>query len=355
MSPNRTVGGPVPPQPALFARQVQALPLRGKCGGSEIHALQTEPRPRSSPARERLITFLKILVLGVFIFFLIRQCLVHWQDIREHEWTVRFEYLIPSYAVGFLTFIIMAGVWRQLIAAFGHRVRIRDAFRIFYLADLGRYVPGKVWAFLGVLYLSRQKGIPPEQAGASFVMVQMFAIPASFFIFIVAAQLEPYLLQEQISFLGEKSSYVLTGLMVLFCVFLVTWPQKVQALANAFLRRLRRPEVDFKLDKKVALLVFVGYCIGWTCYGSAFWLFVQSVVPQAGLSPIAGIGLFNAAYQIGYLTLIAPGGFGPRELVMGTMLTPFVGPIGPAVAIAARLWVMLLEATAAAGALAMRK
>ena len=40
---------------------------------------------------------------------------------------------------------------------------------------------------------------------------------------------------------------------------------------------------------------------------------------------------------------------------MGTMLTPFVGPIGPAIAIAARIWAIIIEAFAALIALCIRK
>ncbi len=52
---------------------------------------------------------------------------------------------------------------------------------------------------------------------------------------------------------------------------------------------------------------------------------------------------------------MAPGGFGPRELVLGVMLTPFLGPIAPAVAIGARLWAIVIEGLAALLALAVKK
>jgi uncharacterized membrane protein YbhN (UPF0104 family) len=70
---------------------------------------------------------------------------------------------------------------------------------------------------------------------------------------------------------------------------------------------------------------------------------------------IAAAGIYNAAYQVGYLSFFAPGGFGPRELVMGLMLTPFLGPVGPAVAVVARLWAIVLETTAALLALGVRR
>ena len=305
--------------------------------------------------RKILSITLRSLLIAIILYFLYRQMSAHWDEIGAYSWTVDFIWFIPSILAGLVTFVIMASAWRSIIASFGHRLRLRDAFRIIYLSDLGRYIPGKVWQLFGVLYLARQKGVPPEQAGASFVLVQMFAIPASFLVFVLAAQLEPLLLIDQVSFLGEKSSYFITGIMVTMCVLLVIYPQWFISMGNNLLRKLKRPEVHFHLDKRVALFVFVRYFLGWTCYGVAFWLFVRAVVPDSQLTLMAGIGLFNAAYQIGYLTLIAPGGFGPRELVMGTMLAPFVGPIGPAVAIAARLWAIVIEALAALLALAVRK
>lgn len=315
---------------------------------------QTSENQRIS-VRRIFSIILRVLLVGVILYFLFRQISSHWAEIEAYNWNIDFTWFILSILAGLVTFVIMASAWRSIIDAFGHRLRLRDAFRIIYLSDLGRYIPGKVWQLFGVLYLAHQKGVPPERAGASFVLVQMFAIPASFLVFVLAAQFEPKLLINQVSFLGEGASYIITGFMVALCVLLVLYPHRFLAFGNKILRRFKRPEVHFHLDKRVALFVFVRYCIAWTCYGVAFWLFVRSVVPECQLSLIAGVGLFNAAYQIGYLTLIAPGGFGPRELVMGTMLTPFVGPIGPAVAIAARLWAVVIESLSALLALMVGK
>jgi hypothetical protein len=242
-----------------------------------------------------------------------------------------------------------------LISGFGHRLSVPAAFRIFYLSNLGRYIPGKIWQLFGILYLAKKKGISAEQAGASFMLVQLFAIPASFLVFAIAAQIEPRLLVEKVAVLGDVSSWFITVGMVLVCAAIVLYPQLFLGVGNRILARIGRPTVDFRLDKKVALGIFCGYGIGWICYGTAFWLFVRSVTPGDALSFTAAVGVFNAAYQIGYLVLFAPGGFGPREVVMGLLLAPFLGPIGAAVAVAARLWAIVLESLAALAALLVKK
>jgi len=311
------------------------------------------PKPRST--RRWLALVAKFLLTAAILYFVYDQISSHWDQIKDYQWRVDILKLVLSVVLGVITLVVMAGVWKLIIAGFGHQLSLGKSFRVFYLSNLGRYVPGKVWQLLGILYLAKKEGIEPETAGASFLVVQLFAIPASFLVFALAAQFEPDLIIERFAVLGSYSGWLMAVGMLAFCGTLVMFPSVVLKLANRLLRLIGRPQVEFRLDKSVALTVLLGYCLGWIMYGMAFWLFVSSVAPQTELGPIAAIGLFNAAYQIGYLALFAPGGFGPRELVMGLMLTPFVGAIGPAVAVLARLWAIFVEGIAALMALAVRK
>lgn len=311
--------------------------------------------PTLNSARRWLALAAKFLLTAVILYFVYDQISSHWDQIRDYQWQVDIFRLVLSIVLGVATLVVMAGVWKIIIAGFGHQLSLGKSFRVFYLSNLGRYVPGKVWQLVGILYLAKKEGIEPETAGASFLVVQLFAIPASFLVFALAAQFEPALIIERFAIMGSYSAWLMAVGMLVFCGALVMYPSGVLKLANRLLRLVGRPQVEFRLDKSVALRVLLGYCLGWIMYGLAFWLFVSSVAPQTELGPIAAIGLFNAAYQIGYLALFAPGGFGPRELVMGLMLTPFVGAIGPAVAVLARLWAIIVEGIAVLMALAVRK
>jgi len=301
------------------------------------------------------LNLLKLALTLVILYFLYRQVAHHWQEIKEYEWQIRWGWLVLSVVVAVGTFFILSSIWRRIIAGFGHRLSVTKAFRIFYLSNLGRYLPGKVWQLFGILYLSQREGIPPERAGASFVLVQLFVIPASLLVFALAALVDPNVLVDEVALLGNTSAYLIATAMVAISLAIVLWPQKVLWVGNAVLRKLKRPQAVLVLDKKVALVIFTGYCVAWCCYGTAFWLFIRALTDGEGFSLIAAIAIFNAAYQIGYLALFAPGGFGPRELVMGVMLAPFFGPIAPAVAVVARLWSILIESLAAMVALAIGK
>jgi uncharacterized membrane protein YbhN (UPF0104 family) len=302
-----------------------------------------------------ILTLLKTILTLVILYFLYRQVAHHWQEIKAYEWQIHWGYMISSVLAGVGTLFVLSTVWIKIIAAFGHQLSMSKAFRIFYLSNLGRYIPGKIWQLFGILYLTQKEGIPPERAGASFVLSQMIGIPASLLVFVLAAQIEPKLLVDQVAVLGDKSAYLMTAAMVVVSLVMVLWPQKVLAVGNAVLRKLKRPQAVFELDKKVALTIFVGYSVSWIMYGTAFWLFTRAVTNGAGCGLVAAVGAFIVAYQIGYLALFAPGGFGPRELILGVMLAPFLGSIAPAVAIGARLWAIVIESLAALLALAIKK
>ncbi|MFZ5979141.1 MAG: lysylphosphatidylglycerol synthase domain-containing protein, partial [Candidatus Zixiibacteriota bacterium] len=204
-----------------------------------------------------------------------------------------------------------------------------------------------VWQVFGILYLTRQRGIPPEPAGTSFVIFQFFTIPASLLLFVIASQLDSRILIDQVKLLGPYSALLLTAVMLTICVMIIFWPSSFLRIINYLLKKISRPPLTFHLDKKVALAVFLGYFLSWVLYGLAFWWFLKAITPALTVGVVTAMGIFAFAYQIGYLVLFAPGGFGPREIVMGALLTPFLGPVAAAAVVLARLWSIVIEVFAA--------
>ncbi|MFH1688445.1 MAG: lysylphosphatidylglycerol synthase transmembrane domain-containing protein [bacterium] len=309
-------------------------------------------------SRKSLGLLLKVLLTAAVVYFVANQVVGHWAEISGYRWQLDWIWLVLSILAALCSLLVIAFGWKGVVGSFGHDIPVRKCFRIFYLADLGRYIPGKIWALLGVLYLAKQEGVQPEQATASFVIHQFFCIPISFLIMALAIQFESDAVATQgglwAGVLSAQSLW-LVGVCLIPIILLISWPRPIIAVANFVLRLVKRPTIAFHLDKKVALQVLVRYFLGWLGYGVAFYLFVRAVVPDASLGLLAAAGIYNASYQIGYLTLFAPGGIGSRELAMQAMLEPFVGPIAPAIAILARLWVIVIEIVAALIALSIRK
>jgi len=305
--------------------------------------------------KKTLIFTLKLVLTGVIVYYVVQQVWVNWDQVKHFGWQFNPAYLILSFVCALVSLVVFSAAWARIISAFGHKLGQLAGFRILNLSNLGRYIPGRIWQVFGMLYLARQKNIPEEQATASFVIYQLFSIPASLLVWVIAVQFEPALLIDRFKIMGPGSAYTAGILGLLGCAVLVFYPQPFLRLTNALMKKLGRPAAEFSLDKSVAVQAFLGYFLAWILFGLAFWLFLLSVLGDSAPSAVLSVGLYNIAYQIGYLALFAPGGLGPRELIIGVLLQPFIGPIAPALAIVARIWSVLIDSAAAGIALVIKK
>jgi len=302
------------------------------------------------------ISVVKIILVAAVFYFLYLQVSTNWDDISSYDWEIASPaYLVLSFAAALFSLFLFSSTWSLIVGGFGHRLRLPVAFKISYISNLGRYLPGKIWQLFGIIYYAGLYGLSPEKATASFIISQIFMSASSFLILAIAAQIEPLIIIDQIRVLGDSFAYLFTALMVIISLSIIIWPNRILSVCNYILRKLSRPELTFSMDKRVAPLVFVGYCVAWIFYGGAFWLLIESLAPQQNLSLISAIGIFAGAYQIGYLVLFAPGGFGPREWMMSQMLMPFLPGIAPVIAILSRLWTIVIDIAATGLSLTVKK
>ena len=71
--------------------------------------------------------------------------------------------------------LALTGVlWRMLLAALGSPVGMREAGAVFFVGQLGKYVPGSVWSFAAQAQLGRRHGVPARSsitASALFLLL----------------------------------------------------------------------------------------------------------------------------------------------------------------------------------------
>ncbi len=294
-----------------------------------------------------LFQILKTALIAIVFYFIYLQFRNNWADIKTYNWQVgNWGFLIISILCALFGLFLFSSTWLLVVRGFGDRVGFGAAFKISYLSNLGRYVPGKIWQLFGIIYVARQYGLSAEKATASFLISQIFMTVSAFLILAVSAQIEPAIIIDQISFMGEGSAYLFTMAMALLSLVVIMWPNQILTVGNAVLRRFSRPELKFSIDKKVAPVIFLGYCIAWIFYGAAFWMFIKSIVIETDIGFVPAVGIFAGSYQIGYLALFAPGGIGPREAVMGQMLLPYLPGVAPMIAILSRIWTTVIEVLA---------
>ncbi len=290
---------------------------------------------RRAPAWQRVVG--GVLALACFIF-VGDQIHDGWRQIAHLEWQMRPAWLVASFALVFANFAVAARSWRPVFAALDHRpIGLAQAFSIIYTAQLGRYLPGRIWQFVGQAEAARRMGFSPSTTLTASV-TQIIAGTAAGLVVAAACAFGS----------GERliaAASLIAGACVLGGLL----------LAGRFADRLaRRLPTHWKLAQ-VRFDVGAGGFVEVAGWGIVGWIFhVGAVVAlSAAIAPANTDTMWRVAssyvfaYLFAFYTLVTPAGLGVREGAVTALLGPVMGA-GPAgvLAIVQRIWFTVCESVA---------
>lgn len=248
-------------------------------------------------------------------------------------WTPSVPLLLASSLLLVGAYLGSAALWGRLVLDLGGpAVSTRDAIRIFMVANLGRYIPGKVWQIAGLSLLARRRGVPAATATGAAMLGQGIALAGASIVGLGALLTAP----------TDVRSWAVPGALTLVvCVGIGLAPPVFRRVAGVWFRLIRR-QAPAGLDRVHALRWLVLYTANWVLYAFSFWLLAVSFGRVGEVVPVASA--FAAAYVLGYLMVFAPAGVGVREGFLVMFLAPHFG-VGPAgiLAVVARLWTTVVE------------
>ena len=235
--------------------------------------------------------------------------------------------------------LVLTGLlWCRLLAALGSPVGLRDAGAVFFVGQLGKYVPGSVWSFAVQAQLGRRHGVP---ARSSVTASALFLVLHTFGGLVLGGVLAAG---------GAVQTDVARWwwLVLASCSAVALAPVALRALGDRLAGSGVRTRFDLgDLARALALMAGV-----WACYGACLWL----LLPQAQPTPadmMTTIAAFALAHAAGVLLILAPAGLGAREAVLIALLSPVVGvPGAAAAALLARVAHSVGDFVLAAGAAA---
>jgi len=289
----------------------------------------------------------QVAVIGAIGFFLVRTVVRNWQEVAEFPWHFNPWLLILSLLVLGGTIFFMIVLWRWLLARLGGKIPLSAAFRIFSISSLGRYLPGKVWQVVGMVYLGRKEGVRAEAGVWAALLAQILAVLSGFLVTLAALFVEQKrMLAPLLDRLGVESISLWWFILPLVVVLVLLHPRILERITNLLLKLFKREPLRFKLSYLGLLGFFLLYALSWLCYGSAFYLFLASVNPLPITDWVVVTGGFAAAYIVGLLAIFVPGGLGVREGILALFLAGLVGSgVAAALSFGQRLWFTAVELT----------
>jgi glycosyltransferase 2 family protein len=283
-------------------------------------------------AQRRLWRILQFAAGALLVGLAVRSIALNWQSLRAQplDWRLSPGWIALSVAVVFLGYGALIEAWRRVVLSMGERLPFWTAVRIWFLASLGKYVPGKVWAVAGAAVLARRAGVDPSVAVAGALVLQALALGSGAVVVALTARQ---------AFQAAGPGLVPVAAAVLLVCAFGLFVLASQPLLNRISRLLPASFPPLRAIRPLMLaLGFGANLFAWTAYGTALVFLTKGVLPEISLALPQAIGVFTCSYLVGFVALFAPGGLGPRESVFLLMLAGDIG-LKPAagLALASRL------------------
>lgn len=265
--------------------------------------------------------------------------------------------LLLSFALLVCMYLAHAFLWRRIMRdlAIG-RPSARATLRVYFLAGLGRYLPGKLWQLAGLALLAKRAGLPPGGATAAALLGQ-FGFLTTGLLFLGLT-----LPEWRVAF-GRTAASAPVGPLAFGTALLILggaslWIAVATPLGHGVRARIARllgrragekVTAAFALADRVrpadAIGWAAGYALTWVLLGAAFVLFASAFVPGVGAAPRFVAGTVAASYLAGYLFLLVPAGLGVRETAMVLLLQRVLPEPGAAlvVSVLSRVWFTAAE------------
>ncbi len=297
---------------------------------------------------------LGILIASILLFFLIRPFIQARSELQIAYFQAKWQWIVLSYSIQFVYRSLYTYPFSKLLSSFMNKcISFRVAFTLFHLANITRYLPGRIWGVVRLLSLSQQFGLRRTAAASSLtVHIGVETILGGL---IATPLLFSKNTREVARTVFEKGpGYILIltiVMMVIVVISLFYIPQ--------FLTRFRvsvKTLAPIIKSKGFWVDVILGHSLLWICQGIAFYMFVHgfSRVPWTDAGNLTAC--FSFAWIVGFLSFMTPGGLGIREGLLGLLLTNYMPGIqAKFIALLCRLWSLSVEILLAVIAFCGRK
>jgi uncharacterized membrane protein YbhN (UPF0104 family) len=265
------------------------------------------------PSRRR--TFVQV-AFGVLAFAALAGATVS-------QWSKVSDTLHATSATGLVvaTLLLAAGTfcsmlsWRAILADLGSTLSVPHSVAIFFLGQLGKYLPGSLWPVVAQMELGKAYRIPRRRSAVTAVVTIAYGLTSAG---LVAAATLPW------AATGSLRPYRYVFLVPVAGLVLLV-PPVFNRIAAVGLRLLRRPPLGGGVSAR-GMAKALAYAVAqWLLWGASLWVLARAVPGAHGKVFAISTGAYALAWTAGFLFVIAPAGAGVREGALVLLLTPSIG------------------------------
>lgn len=301
-------------------------------------ATQRPDGPDKSRSLRRWSRLIGVAIGLAGIAFVVRAVVRDWDEVSRAISEANPWFLVLALALGGVAMTGIGLAWHTSLRALGTRLSLVDSMRGYFVGQLGKYVPGGVWAIMGRGEWARSGGVPGALAYTSVLLSMGTAYLAALTLTAILLPLSGFLEAD------DDARYLLV-LLLLPIGFALLVPRILERIFT-LLRRLTSRELEIVVPRwRTSVLIVLQQVPSWVLIG------LVSVAIAAGLGGSADalnlIWATAVAWIVGFIALPTPGGIGVREAVFVALASSLPVGIGATVAVVSRLVFIAVDATGA--------
>jgi uncharacterized membrane protein YbhN (UPF0104 family) len=229
-------------------------------------------------------------------------------------------------------------VWRVLLSALGSPLSARTASRIFFLGQLGKYIPGSMWPVLVQMEMAQAARVPRSRSATAAVLTLVTSLCAGLLAALATLPFLPFLPTgpyppTEPSLPTSATADFRWAFLAVPVLLALLHPRVVNAAAGRLLRMTGRPPLERPLSARAVAVAMVWALLSWVLFGAQVWLLAMRLGAPPGRGLLVAVGGFALAWSAGFLVVLAPAGAGVREVLLVATLAAVLS-VGAATTVA---------------------
>jgi uncharacterized membrane protein YbhN (UPF0104 family) len=203
-----------------------------------------------------------------------------------------------------LGIMLLRRTWSRVLSGFGYELSRQDASKVFYIGQLGKYLPGSMWSIAAQATLARKYNIPVRTTAAVGLLLVYLLLISSFALLGFLSAIQKFSIVQELVFLP---------LLLLAISVVGAHPRILSTIAKL----LAGSPFSFEKPWSAIAQLHTSLLLVWTLFGLSIFLLVpihdaNQILDSLGVS----IFYFSLAFVSGILLPFAPAGIGVREGIL---------------------------------------
>src|SRR6478735_9122683 len=279
--------------------------------------------------RKKILTVLRVAIALITLAAVVYAVARNWADVSVHldqiSWST-FLWSMLAAAVG--TWLTMIG-WKTLLRDLGSDLHLAPASGVYFVGQLGKYLPGSLWSVLVQADIASHLKVPRRRTAVTGLLALGLSLLTGLLVGLPAAS---FLLR------SDSSGFDWWLLLALPILVVLCVPRLLNAIIARTLRLLKREPLEHSLSAGAVLRAVVIFVLVWIAFGVHTLLLARAVAgegtPHPDLTTAAMTG-YALSVSLGMLTII--------------LSTAMPTSAAAAVAIMSRFIVTIVDVVAALG------